>query len=314
MNKPKNGNELIKWSNDNMPALLERSSPVLEKPATERMIKKNMRYIAKHPGLEKIWKSTEGQESILHAYGESLEHAATMPEMGSIVPFGNYAEFVPSIECYLFLLGNGKNAPFEDINIVLIHENDKTNITQSDGVFNVEMQMGFPRGEIIAVAVYATRKDTGKRIGEVYDVERLMQKAFVHSAGYKKYILDKEDWSRMKAEGKLKKDHAGRYYMEKKGKYGDYKVYEHDIVNPYDGPDRPEMLKKAAGKSFFRPFMRTRNAMAMAEEWKEEDEKDVETVADNILQKASEQFENVVDAEVVETKEETNKDEEISDI
>jgi hypothetical protein len=319
MNKPKNGNELIKWSEANMPALLEKSSPVLEKPATERMIKKNMRYIAKHPGLEKLWKTPEGQESIIHAYGESLEHAATMPEMGSIVPFGGGAEFVPSIECYTFILGSGKNAPFEDINIVLVHENDKTNVEQDEGVFNVKMQMGFPRGEVIAVCVYATRKDTGKRIGEVYDVDRLLGKAATHSPSYRQYLIDVDSFKKLEVEGKLKTDEHGKCYMDKTmykkgGGTWTKKIYRNDLVNPYDGPDRPEMLKKAAGKSFFRPFMRTRNAMAMSDEWSEDEVKDDKTMdqaADSVLDKAAEQFENIVDAEVVET---VSEDEEINNL
>lgn len=306
MNKPKNANELMVMVNKNIDIFVDRSSPVQDKPATKKMIEKNMRYISKHKGLEKLWKTPEGQESILHAFGESLEHAATMPEMGSIVPFGGGAEFVPSIECYTYVLGNGKNAPFEDINIVLVHENDKTEVEQDQGVFNVKIKYGMPRGEIIAVCVYATRKDTGKRIGEVYDVERLIGKAATHSPSYKQHLIDSEDFKRLEVEGKLKVDEHGKCYLEKTmykkgGGTWTKKIYRNDLVNPYDGPDRPEMLKKAAGKSFFRPFMRTRNAMAMSDEWEAEDEVTIEDAADNVLEKAAGQFENIVDAEVVET-------------
>jgi predicted metallopeptidase len=308
MNKPKNANELMVIVNKNIDVFIDRSSPVQDKPATKKMIDKNMRYIAKHTGLEKLWSTPEGQESILHAFGESLEHAATMPEMGSIVPFGNSAEFVPSVECYKFALENGNNAPLEDINIVLVHENDKTLVSQDDGVFNVKIDYGIPRGDIIAVCVYATRKDTGKRIGEVYDTDRLLEKAFAHSPGYRSYVIEKEQFKKLEVEGKLKVDKHGECYMEKTmykkgGGTWTKNIYRRDLQNPYDGPDRPEMLKKAAGKSFFRPFMKTRNAMAMADEWSNDDtiqdEMTMEKAADDVLDKAAGQFDNVVDAEIV---------------
>ena len=51
--------------------------------------------------------------------------------------------------------------------------------------------------------------------------------------------------------------------MEKKipkndGSTWNKKIYGDDITNPYDGPDRPEMLKKSAGKSplFWKGFRR----------------------------------------------------------
>jgi hypothetical protein len=312
MNKPKNANELMVIVNKNIDIFVDRSSPVQEKPATKKMIDKNMRYIAKHTGLEKLWSTEEGRESILHAFGESLEHAATMPEMGSIVPFGGGAEFIASVECYTHALTNGKNAPFEDINIVLVHENDKRDFGIKHGEFYIDLQGGIPRGEIIAVCVYAARKDTGKRIGEVYDVDRLLEKAFVHSPSYRSYVIEKEQFKKMEVEGKLKVDEHGKCYMEKTmykkgGGTWTKKIYRHDLQNPYDGPDRPEMLKKAAGKSFFRPFMKTRNTIAMADEWLSDDaiqdEMTMEKAADDVLDKAAGQFDNVVDAEIIEDEE-----------
>ncbi len=44
------------------------------------------------------------------------------------------------------------------------------------------------------------------------------------------------------------------------------KIFREDITNPYDGADRPEMLRKVAGKSFLQPYMRVRNSTAAMDE------------------------------------------------
>lgn len=320
---PKNSNGLMVWANNNMPALLRDSAQFIDKPATKRMIEKNIRYISTHTGLTKVWESKEGRESINHALSESLYYAAIMPQMGSIVPFGKTAEFVPAVECFKFALETGKNAPLKDINILLIHENDQRKTTIKEGNFSIEIDIGIPRGDIIAVVVYATRDDTKKQIGEVYDVERLMKKAEHHSPSYRSYLIEKEDFNRQKTEGKLKKDSTGREYLEKKIEYmkdgqkktWDKKIYEHDIINPYDGPDRPEMLRKSAGKSFLAPYMKTRNASAMATEWDEDknlnSDNDIDKAADNVLKNAAKQFgdmdeSKIEDAEIVEESQKSN--------
>ncbi|MEA1981605.1 MAG: hypothetical protein U9N54_11635, partial [candidate division Zixibacteria bacterium] len=309
----KDRKNIIEWSKNNMIALFNQSANFIDKPATQRMIEKNIRYVSNLSGnaWDKVWNTEEGKESIEHALSEALYHAATLPEMGSIVPFGSGCEFIPSIECFKFGLESGKNAPFKDINILLIHENDQTELSQENGNFKIKLKYGIPRGEIIAVAVHATRTDTDTVIGEVYDVSRLMDKAFTHSPSYKNYILEKEDFENMRIEGKLKKDNSGReFYInpikKKDGTTWNKKIYAHDLTNPYDGADRPEMLKKSAGKSFFRPYMKTRNAVAMATEWTDEEienEKTLDETADIVLDQASRQFENVEnikDAEIVE--------------
>ena len=300
---PKKGGDLQKWAIDNMPALLNQSAQFIDKPATQRMIEKNIRYISSLTGYswDKVWNSPEGQESISHALSEALYHAATLPEMGSIVPFGKTAEFIPSVECFKFALERGPGAPFTDINIALVHVNDQAIIEQNKGNFNLRLSYGIPRGDITAVCVYATRTDTEKVIGEVYDVSRLMEKAERHSAAYRNYLIDKNDFQRMKIEGKLKKDKSEREYFEKEiskkdGGTWNKKIYEADIINPYDGPDCPEMLKKSAGKTFFRPYMKTRNAAAMADEWNEDefnDEISRDKAADNVLNKAADQFNDI---------------------
>ncbi len=300
---------LIQWAENNMPVLLKQAAQFIDKPATKRMIEKNIRYISNLSGYswDKIWKSPEGQESISHAFSESLYYAATLPEMGSIVPYGNTAEFIPSVECFKFALETGKGAPFTDINIILIHENDLTSISQDKGNFNIKTVLSVPRGEVIAVCVYATRIDTSNRIGEVYDVQRLLEKAKHHSPAYRSFLFEKADFNTIRIEGKLKKDESGREYMEKKiskkdGSTWNKKIYEHDITNPYDGPDRPEMLKKSAGKTFFRPYMKVRNAAAMADEWDGDDmENEISrnAAADNVLNQAGKQFDDIKDAEII---------------
>lgn len=319
---PKKGGNLQKWAVDNMPALLNQSAQFIDKPATQRMIEKNIRYISNLSGYawDKVWNSPEGQESISHALAEALYHAATLPEMGSIVPFGKTAEFIPSVECFKFALETGKNAPFTDINIVLIHENDQSTIEQDKGNFNLNLKYGIPRGEIIALCVYATRTDTGNVIGEIYDVDRLMEKAERHSAAYRNFLIDKADFTRMKIEGKLKTDSSKRQYYEKEinKKDGDKwkkRIYEDEITNPYEGPDRPEMLRKSAGKTFFRPYMKTRNAAAMAGEWESEYEIngdiDIDQAADNVLNKATDQFNksNIKDADIISDKKDVSEKE-----
>lgn len=311
---PKKPADIIEWGNKNLPALINQSAHFIDKPATKRMIEKNIRYVSGLVGKswDKIWSSPDGQESISYALSESLYYAAVLPDMGSIVPFGTMAEFIPSVECYKFALETGRNAPFSDIQIDLIHANDKTENYQKDGNFFIEIKRGIPRGDVIAVVVSGVRSDTGKRIGEVYDVDRLIEKAKHHSPSYRNYLIDKAAFDALRVENKLKKDGDGRLYFEKQIPKADggtwtKKIYESDITNPYDGPDRPEMLRKAAGKSFFRPYMKTRNASAMADEWDREPIETRDDAADHVLSRAAGQFTNISDGEIVEPENEEPK-------
>jgi hypothetical protein len=301
--------DIVKWGNSNLPSLIQQSAQFIDKPATQRMIGKNLRYVSGLTGKswDKIWQSKEGQESISYALSESLYYAAILPDMGSIVPFGSIAEFIPSIECYKFALESGRNAPFMDIQIDLVHENDQTENSQEDGNFIIKIKRGIPRGDIIAVVVSAERTDTGKRIGEIYDVERLIKKAEAHSPSYKNFLIERDAFKKLQVEGKLKTDSDGRLYYEKSIEYEkdgqkktwNKKIYESDLSNPYDGADRPEMLRKAAGKSFFRPYMKTRNASAMADEWQSDPIESRDQAADNVLSRAADQF-KTSDAEIIE--------------
>lgn len=300
------------WSQQNMPALMNQSAQFIDKPETRRMIEANIRYIANLKGnaWDKVWDSPEGQESISHALSEANYYAATLGKMGDLVPFGSTCEFIASAECFKFALETGRNAPFKDINILLVHEYDKERDAGiENGNFYIKFKHGFPRGEVIAIAVYGTRTDTGNVIGEVYDVDRLMAKAEAHSAAYRSYLETKVDFQKMRSEGKLKTTAAGREYYEelieytKKGKKESFtkKIFEGDAKNPYDGADRPEMLRKSAGKTFFRPYMKTRNAAAMADEWDAEAPENRDQAADNVLNKAADQFTDipVKDAEII---------------
>jgi len=250
--------ELVKWSNDNMQVLSERSAQFIDLPAVQRMIKKNTRY-AMTADFKKAWNSQEGQESIINALQESFEIGATLPEMGCIVPFGAVVELIPALPAYEHALTTGKNPPYRNIRINCLHENDLySGPSLKNGVFEFEItKMGFPRGEIIAVIVQAFDISAGNDVGDAYDTQTLMAKAEKHSAGYKYYLNDMSALRKAQSEGK---DYIIKW---------DKKFYEKDIESPYVGADRKKMLEKLAGKSFFAKDMKVRNARAMETERKE---------------------------------------------
>ena len=258
---PKKQAELSSWAEKHMPALMDSSARFIEKPATKRMIEKNIKY-AMTADFKDAWKTPEGQESIVDALVESLNVGATLPEMGSIVPFGKSVEFIPDIAAYQFALTSGRGAPLKDISIDCLYENDQYEMSRDDGNFHFKItKMGMPRGEVIGVVVQAYDVERGKIIGEAYDEKRLMEKAKRHSKNYQYFLNDMHALKKAEAEGK-------KFII----KFGDKKIYEKDIKNPYVGADKPEMLKKVAGKTFFRPYMKTRNSRAMAEEWQDHSE------------------------------------------
>jgi hypothetical protein len=288
--------------------IAKESSPVQDKPATLRMIEKNEKYIANLSGYsyDKIWKTEQGAQSFVDAFHEANYHAATMPEMGSVVPYGEIVEFIPAVECFEFLLTTGSNPPFKGIFMKPVFEKDQSRSWQDREGYHYEIQHGMPRGDIIGVIVGGTRTDTGLPDGESYDEPFLMSMAEHHSPGYKAYLIDKEDFERMRSEGNLKKDNTGREYMSKQmhkkgGGTWEKKIYEHDLKNPYDGPDKVKMLIKTAGKHFFKKFVKTRNAAAMADEWQEEAPENREQAADDVLSKAAGQFADIQDGEPIET-------------
>jgi len=277
---PKNKTELAAWAERNMDVLMSQSAQFIDRPATKRMIDKNIRY-AMSAELKDAWTTPEGQESIVDALVEAFEIGATLPEMGALVPFGKSVEFIPSVNAYVFALTSGKNPPFANISITCIHQNDVFDISQKDGNFSFEIKkIGFPRGDVVGVVVMATESATGRTIGDAYDEPRLMQKAERHSKNYKYYLDDMRALAEARTQGKD--------YITK---WGDKKIYEHQIMNPYVGADKPEMLKKLAGKSFFAPYMKVRNARAFEAEWSD-DAGPGSSAIDKVLDAAVDQVKN----------------------
>lgn len=265
-----------------------------DKPAFALMVQKNTRYVMKQSGKawDKVWSTKEGQESIIEAMEEAFMLGATLPDMGCLVPFGSVVEFIPGVEAYTFAATTGKSSPFETLNIEPIYKNDLTEASRENGNFVIHFKkIGVPRGEIIAIAVYGILKATGKQVGEIYEAARLLEKAKSHSASYKGYLADLAAFEAAKTEGKLK-EKDGRpciikhveYVKDGQTKSFDKETFIEDITNPYDGADRPEMLRKVAGKSFLAPYMKTRNSTAAINELSEED--DVSALLANALDDA----------------------------
>ena len=299
---PKDKNSMTEWVNSNMLALIKKSANFQDKPATIKMIEKNTDYLVNSKHLIDLWQTDDGIASLIKSFEEANYNAAIMPEMGSIVPFGD-AKFVPSIEGVKFSMTVGKNAPFREIDIVAICENDTHDNYQEDGNFIFTIKRGLPRGEIIGVMVSGIRTDVNKKIGDIYDIEFLTQKAKDHSKPYKKYLEEKEDFTRMKLAGELKVDDFGRKFYVKTIEYtknGQKKsfnknIYEKDITNIHETSDKIKMFTKSAGKSFFNEYLKTRNATEMADEWNDDDVDTVESfenTADTVLNNAMGQFES----------------------
>lgn len=294
---PKSASEIQKWAVKNMTSLLEQSASFIDKPATKRMIEKNIKYVSRL-NLGKVWDTADGQESIIKAIEEAFYYGAILPEMGSIVPFGLTAEFIPKVEAFNFALTTGKNSPFEWTSIECIYSNDKYKQSRINGSFKLEFEsIMADRGELIAVAVYGFDKKRKIIVGDVYTKDRLLSKAKRHSRSYKYYLNDLAAVNKLRSEGKLLEKN-GREYFVKKIEYikegvkkpFDKEIYIDELSNPYEGADQPEMLRKIAGKSFFRPWMAIRNALEMAKEWTDKDiEKTDMDIVDDALDAAKSQ-------------------------
>jgi hypothetical protein len=158
--KPTSPTNLSTWADQHLPELIKKSASFQDKPATARMIKKNIDYVANHKGLTKCWSTPEGQDSITKALEDSFWMGAMMPEMGSIVPYGSTCEFIPAVEAFNFALTTGKNNPFQKIDIIVIHKNDIYDIGRKDGQFYCTVKQGFPRGEVIGIVVMGLRSES----------------------------------------------------------------------------------------------------------------------------------------------------------
>ena len=117
---------------------------------------------------------------------------------------------------------------------------------------------------------------------------------------YKAYLNDLNEFRQAQVEGKTRRQGEREYFQKaidkKDGGTWEKKIYLDELVNPYEGADQPEMLRKSAGKSFLNPYMKIRNSMAMSDEWTEQNEDSehepenipTETKIDSILATAKE--------------------------
>lgn len=286
-----------------------------DRPALTRLIKNNVRYVMtrKEKAFTKCWETPEGQESIVHAMEEALSLGAELGKTGSLVPFGGSVEFIPAVEAYEFALTNGSSPPFGWIQIDMIHENDIRDISRINGEFSCKIKPAVPRGPLVAVAVYGYNHRLKKVIGEVYDVERLLEKAKHHSQSYQYYLRDKGRFARAKTEGKVSVDADGRRFTTvdvptRDGGTWKKKIYEEEIRNPYEGPDQPEMLRKSAGKSFLGKYARVRNSEAAIDEIG--DERNIEDAVDASISQAFKAFDTADPASAEPEPEETEADQE----
>lgn len=306
------------------------TSPVLlgDKPAMDRFLQNNtVRYPLKlkGPAWDKIWVTEEGQQSIIKGIEDSLIDCVELGVTGDLVPMGNTCILIPSVESFEFRLTHGNNAPFENITIECIYADDQYKSGRKNGNFFLDFEsFGKDRKKVILVAVYGELKKTGIVVGEMYDAERLLEKAALHSKPYANYIKIMKAYEYQKSEGRtkidpngreffsyftvkdtatdkyfqksvdnfyaqeaagtLKKDSRGEYSVEsipkKTGGTFEKKLYRSEIEggkeekiifideleNPYSGADQPEMLRKAAGKSFLGKYAKVRNSEAAMEE------------------------------------------------
>lgn len=302
---PNRPTRTLKSASDLVAYIAERSSEIAQiaapfikadRPAFNLMVKKTTRYVMGLSGdaWAKVWATPEGRDSIIAAMEEAFQLGATLPDMGCLVPYGGIAEFIPDVEAYRFAVTTGASAPFESLEIVPVFKGDKYHTERDkDGNFSITFEsMLAERNEVIAIAVYG-RHRSGIVIGELYSVNRLIEKAKAHSQSYRTYLQDVAAFEAARAEGKLKRQ-DGREYVELTKEYYDKethqkksyikRAYFDELTNPYDGPDRPEMLRKLAGKSFLAPYIKTRNSTAAINEIQETD--DVSAMLDSALDQA----------------------------
>jgi hypothetical protein len=204
---PKSKDDFLPWAERNMSTLNEKGARFINEDARRRMIKKNATSIFR-ANFKSAWSTVEGRESIISAFEDACVYGATVPEMGSFVEKNGIVEFWAGLPTYKFALAEGDGAPFIDIQIDALHENDLYEISRDNGNFDFKItKIGFPRGEVIGVAVKCVThydEKTKKAIGpgEAYDEPRLMQKAARHSTAYKYFLNDLEALRKAQSEGK----------------------------------------------------------------------------------------------------------------
>jgi hypothetical protein len=313
---PTKPQELSNYAVSHLREIMQLSMPFVanDKPALQRMISANVKYVMslQEPAFMECWKTREGQESIIDALEKAFGLGATLPEMGCIIPYGGYAEFIPDVSAYEFALTNGTNSPFEWLQIEPIYDNDIRTIKRINGEFHIELEVGNPRGEVVSIAVYGKHRKSGRIIGEVYEKLRLLEKAELHSKSYKYYLQDINFIEMARGEGKIKKDGSREYFMKeyykKDGSTYTKKAYLDEITNPYINADQPEMLRKAAGKSFLNKYAKTRKSEAAINEIKEDKGNNtIDAMIDSALEKSMSNIQT--QAPVQEKKQEPEKTE-----
>ena len=211
---PKNPMELESYFHDHQTHLIEITSPVVgEKSAMLRLINNNMRYVQNAKQLESIWKTPEGQESIIHETEEAMMMGAELGKMGDLVPFNPVCQFIPSVEAFEFALTNGRNAPFEWIKIECVYEGDQIRSGRKDGDFFIDFESFGDRLKVEKVFVYGLERKSSNIIGEPYAADRLLEKAAVHSQPYKNYLKIMSAFEYAKSEGNSKIDPNGREFF-----------------------------------------------------------------------------------------------------
>lgn len=296
-----NNNRSLVISAGNMPSVFEDrkeklaiiASPILsgDKSAMERLMLNNTeRYPLGLTGKawDKVWKSPEGQQSIVKGIEDALIMGAELGKMGDLVPMGTGCTFIPSVEAFEFTLTNGNNAPFAWIMIECIYQNDEYSSGSKMGSFFFENKHGKPRGEVIGAVAYGELSKRGIVIGEIYDADRLMKSAEAHSTSYQYYLRDKKQFQALHDEGKTLFKNGREYFVKDMGTW-QKDIFIDELSNPYDS-DRAKMFMKATGKSFFAKFIKVRNSEAAMEEVKSS-----KSAVKQTLDMADSQFEDIKD-------------------
>ena len=353
MVRPESPDQLPAYVGQHMRGLQQLTAPYVsrDRPAMTRLIKNNTRYVMglKGNSWDRIWKTPDGQQSMVKGFEDAMILGAELGKMGDLVPFGDVCEFIPALEAYEFAMTTGTSAPFDWINVECIYEKDQVEISRVNGSFQIEFKKILPdRGAVKSVAVYGLHKRGTSPIviGDIYPAERLLEKARTHSPSYRSYLRKLNQWEVARSEGTTGTDAHGREYADieipaetddkyadqnrqnfeaaeaagtlksdTKGEYASVelpkkgggkwtkkiyryeveggtvktRIYRDEITNPYDGADRPEMLRKAAGKSFLEKYVKVRNSVAAMDEMREAPDS-VDAALDGALDAALGQF------------------------
>ena len=248
---PTNRTQLPAFAASRMKELAVVAAPYIsnDRPALSRLVQNNVRYLMKQKSSawDAIWKTQEGQESVVFALEEALGFACELGKMGSVVPFGAVAEFIPGVETYEFALTAGSEPSFKWIHIEPICEGDVRNIEITNGRFSCSIKPMVPPGKLEAIVVYGHNNRLGYVVGQIYGVDRLLEKAEAHSSSYRVYLRQIQAFKHAQTEGRSTTDAEGREYAEvvmDDGSAGQY--HEKNVENFEKAEDAGEL--KGSGK------------------------------------------------------------------